>query len=180
MAIKITEKTRKTLLYVAMALLAFMVAIGAPMAIGSCRRNDLKGATASFTVYAENGKEVELSDFYGEPIVVNFWATWCNPCQQEMPYFDEAYAEYKNDVHFVMVNMTTWEDTKTTSEISKFIADKGYDFPIYFDKKGDAEETYAIESIPLTLFIGKDGKVAYTHTGAMFKTQLYNYIEKIL
>lgn len=57
---------------------------------------------------------------------------------------------------------------------------KGYEFPIYYDKDGDAAKTYGVESIPLTLFIGKDGKVAHTYTGAMTKTQLYNYIEKII
>lgn len=180
MTIKITAKTRKILLYVAMAMVAFLVAIGSPMLINSCRRNDLKGATASFTMYDENGKQVELSDFYGEPIVLNFWATWCSPCQKEMPFFEEAYKEYKKDVHFIMVNMTTWEEDKPTSEIKKFIKEEGYSFPLYFDRKGDAEKTYGVESIPLTLFIGKDGKVAYTHTGAMLKSQLYSYIEKIL
>lgn len=180
MAIKINAKVRKILLYVALALVVLATSFGVRVMVGSCKRNDLKDATASFTVYAENGKKVELSDFYGKPIVVNFWATWCSPCQQEMPHFDDAYAEYKSDVKFLMVNLTTWEEDASTSEVKSFIEKKGYDFPIYYDKDGDAAKTYGVESIPLTLFIGKDGKVAHTYTGAMKKTQLYNYIEKII
>lgn len=181
MAIKINAKVRKILLYVALALVVLATSFGVRIMVGSCSRNDLKDTTASFTVYTEKGKAVELSDFYGkQPIVVNFWATWCGPCQQEMPHFDDAYAKYKKDVTFLMVNMTTWEQDKTQAEILEFIESKGYDFPIYFDKNGEADETYNIESIPLTLFIGKDGKVAYTYSGTMTKTQLYNYIEKII
>ena len=59
-----------------------------------------------FEVIDKEGNPVKLSSFFGKPIVLNFWASWCGPCQSEMPDFNEKYAELGGDVHFVMVNMT--------------------------------------------------------------------------
>ena len=59
-----------------------------------------------FNVYDKDGNTVHLSVFFGKPIVLNFWASWCGPCQSEMPDFNEKYAELGDDIHFVMVNMT--------------------------------------------------------------------------
>ena len=59
-----------------------------------------------FTVYDLEGNEVHLTDFFGKPIIVNFWASWCGPCKMEMPDFDVAYNTYKDDIVFLMVNMT--------------------------------------------------------------------------
>ena len=59
-----------------------------------------------FTVYDMNMNQIQLSDFFGKPIVINFWASWCRPCTSELPAFDRVYREYGDDVTFLMVNLT--------------------------------------------------------------------------
>ena len=60
-----------------------------------------------FTVTDADGNAVKLSDFRGKGVVLNFWASWCGPCKSEMPHFQTAYEQYGDEVHFLMVNMST-------------------------------------------------------------------------
>lgn len=110
----------------------------------------------NFTVYDGDGNAVKLSDFLGKPVVLNFWASWCPPCKREMPDFNEKYLEYKDKIHFVMVNITDgYQETKSSAE--KFLATTDYVFPVYFDTDLDAAYTYGISSVPQTFFIDENG-----------------------
>jgi len=131
-----------------------------------------------FTVYTQDGTTVNLSDFYGKPIVVNFWATWCGPCKSELPAFEQLYSEYGEDITFMMVNLTDGAQ-ETVKGVNKFIMDNGYHFPVYFDTDADAALTYSVYSIPATLFIDADGNIVASHMGAMSESTLRNYIESL-
>lgn len=131
-----------------------------------------------FTVLNSNGEKVKLSDFFGKPIVVNFWATWCGPCQFELPEFDEAYKKYNEDIEFLMVNLTDGY-SETVDAVKAFAKKSNYDFPLYFDTEYSATEAYNIYSIPQTLFIDKEGNILESYTGMMNKGLLESYIEKI-
>ena len=85
-----------------------------------------------FTVYTTDGTPVSLSDHFGRPILINFWATWCPPCKSEMPDFDRVYADYGDDVVFMMINMTDGS-RDTVESAAAFVADNGYSFPVYYD-----------------------------------------------
>jgi len=114
----------------------------------------------SFTVYDADGNTVQLSDYFGKPIVLNFWASWCGPCRMEMPHFQAAYEEFGDQVHFLMVNMTADRETKQTA--MKFLEEEGYTFPVLYDTKQDAAITYGVMSLPTTLFLDAQGHgVAY-------------------
>ena len=95
---------------------------------------DERAMAPDMTVYDRDGKEVHLSDYIGKPIVLNFWASWCGPCQMEMPDFNEKYQELGEEVQFLMINMTDGS-RETVEKASAFIEEQGYGFPVFYDTK---------------------------------------------
>ena len=119
-----------------------------------------------FTALDAQGNEVRLSDYFGKPIVLNFWASWCGPCKSEMPDFDEAYLAQGEEIQFLMVNMT--DGSRETLDTAKsFVADSGYSFPVVFDVNQEAAMTYAVSSLPTTFFIAADGSMVAYAMGAI-------------
>ena len=131
-----------------------------------------------FTVYDKDGNEVNLSSFFGKPIVLNFWASWCPPCRMEMPDFNEKYLELGDEVHFLMVNMTTGRETKQSAQ--EFIQEENFSFPIYFDTNQDAAITYSAYSLPTTYFINSEGEAVAQATGAIDIDTLQRGIDMIM
>ena len=148
----------------------------APTAQTTEPANDL---TPEFTVYDLDGKEVHLSDFFGKPIVLNFWASWCGPCQMEMPDFNEKYLEIGEKVQFLMVNMTDGS-RETVESASAFIAEQGYSFPVYYDADLDAATVYSVYSLPTAYFIDVEGYTVARATGAISGETLQRGIDMIM
>ena len=127
--------------------------------------------TPDFTVLDGEGNSVKLSDFFGKPIVLNFWASWCPPCKAELPDFEDAYKKYDGEVVFLMVNMT--DNQMETVEVAKdFIKTHGYTFPVYYDVNYQAATVYGIRSIPQTYFINAEGEAVASATGMISAAQL--------
>lgn len=132
-----------------------------------------------FTVYDQDGNEVNLSEYIGKPTIVNFWASWCGPCQMEMPDFDEKYKELGEEVHFLMVNMT--DGSQETIETAKaFVEKSGYSFPVYYDTDMDAAMTYGVTSLPSTFFIDAEGKAVAWAQGMIDAATLQKGIDMLL
>lgn len=141
---------------------------------------DIKKNTApDFTVLDKDGNTVRLSDKFGKPVVINFWATWCPPCKQELPDFDKLCKEYGDRVVFMMVNLTDgYRDTVDGTK--RFVSGKGYTFPVYFDTKDNAASAYNVSSIPQTTFIDAKGNIYTTRIGAMNEATLRIYLNALL
>lgn len=131
-----------------------------------------------FAVLDGEGNEVRLSDFYGKPIVLNFWATWCGPCKREMPEFNAAYLAQGDEIQFMMVNLT--DGTQDTVEsVKAFIEDAGYEFPVFYDVNYEGANAYGVSAIPLTLFIDADGVIQAYANQAISGEMLQNGIDLI-
>ena len=109
-----------------------------------------------FTVYDLEGNVHKLSDFRGKPVILNFWASWCGPCKSEMPDFDAKFAEYGENIHFLMVNLTD-NYQETLDSASAYVAEQGYSFPVYYDTAMEAAAAYGVNAIPVTYFIDAEG-----------------------
>lgn len=140
-----------------------------------------KTAAPDFTVYDAKGNKVKLSDFKGKPVVLNFWASWCPPCKGEMPHFNKVYADMKDDVVFLMVDLVDGQ-RETQTKGKAYVQEQKFDFPVYFDNadnKQQAAEAYGISSIPDTLFIDSDGNIVNAYQGAIDEKTLISGINSI-
>ena len=139
----------------------------------------MRNMAANFTAYDDAGNPVSLKDMRGKPVVVNFFASWCGPCKMEMPYFDEFYHQYGDQVTFMMVNLCAFgNDTKENGK--KMVEQGGWTFPVYFDTDGDAALKYAIRSMPTTIFVSPDGELTGRHTGVISREALEKTIKGML
>lgn len=145
---------------------------------GASAESEDKTKAADFTVLNKKGEPVKLSDFFGKPIVVNFWASWCPPCRSEMPHFDKAYSDHKDRVAFLMVDLVDGQ-RETVESGQDYIDGEGFDFPVYFDTDQEAAFAYMVQSIPTTLFIDSQGHIVKKVSGAMDEETLKGYLEKI-
>lgn len=120
-----------------------------------------------------SGDSVKLSDYKGKIIFLNFWATWCPPCREEMPVMQQIYEDYKDeDVVILAVNPTIVElqggrdSDRAQKKVKEFLADKDYTFPIFFDEENKAWSIYQQRGIPVNYIIDKQGIVRYGFSGA--------------
>ncbi|WP_100404853.1 TlpA disulfide reductase family protein [Bacillus solitudinis] len=121
---------------------------------------------APFQLKTLRGKEVSLSDFIGQPVVINFFATWCGPCQEEMPIIVEMEKRLSaKGVAFLAVNMTSQEENK--KEIQPFLNHFRAPFDVLLDEEGDVMEQYQMIGIPTTIVIDEKGVIIQRINGGL-------------
>lgn len=141
---------------------------------------EAKGSLApDFTVYDLEGNPHKLSDFQGKPVLLNFWASWCGPCQMEMPDFQKFYESHGDQVNFVIVNLTDGQQ-ETVESASTFIQEKGYTFPVYYDTDIDAAMKYGVNAVPVSYFIDAEGYFVAWAQGALSSDMLQQGMDMLL
>ena len=129
-----------------------------------------------FTAYTLTGEAVRLSDYAGKPVVINFWATWCPPCRQELPGFENAWQQYGDDVVFLMVAC----GGEAVDEVESFVAEGSYTFPVYVDSDGSGAAAYGINAIPVTALVDAEGNLFAYQVGAVEEDSLRGAIDLML
>ena len=114
-----------------------------------------------------DGKPVALSDLKGKPVLLNFWATWCPPCRDEMPYIQEIYEEWSGKgLELLAVNMGD-----SSSKVKRFLENYNLSFPVLLDTKQTVAQKYNIRGIPATFFIDENGIIQVVKVGAFVDKQ---------
>lgn len=126
-----------------------------------------------FTLVDQYGETHSLSDYKGQIIFLNFWATWCPPCREELPYIEELYREYQeagdDSVAFVGVTFPGLGSEKDVEGVKAFLTENDYTFPVLMDESADLAESYYITAFPTTFIIEADGNVLGYIPGGMTK-----------
>ena len=132
------------------------------------------GQEPAFEATALTGDRINLSDYEGQVVMLNFWATWCRPCRAEMPAIQSAYAALHDD-GFTVLAINAMESPQT---IAPFVDAFGLDFPVLVDTSGRLQRQFAIQSYPTSIFIDANGEIYAQHSGMLNDTQLQTYIDQ--
>ena len=139
---------------------------------------NLKGQTApDFTLQSLEGKPVRLSDFRGKAVLLNFWATWCQPCKIEMPWFVDLQKQY-GDQGLQVVGIAM--DDASEKDIADFAKDLGVNYPILIGKDSVSDAFGGVPYLPTTFYIGRDGRVVDKVFGLKGKAEIEADIKKAL
>jgi peroxiredoxin len=114
-----------------------------------------------FTLRTLEGKNLRLGEQRGQVVLVNFWATWCGPCRQEMPHLNKLYEKYKSS-GFVLLGVNVDDDTRQAAGVANKL---GVKFPVLPDADKRVSKQYDLSAMPSTVLIDRDGRVRYLHRG---------------
>ncbi|MBU2955418.1 TlpA family protein disulfide reductase [Marinobacter sp. F3R08] len=114
-----------------------------------------------FTLESRSGENLRLEEHRGEVVMLNFWASWCGPCRQEMPLMDELYSQYK-DLGFTILAVNVDENR---AEAHRFLEKVPVNYPILYDPESSVSELYEVQAMPTTVMIDRDGNARYLHYG---------------
>jgi peroxiredoxin len=145
----------------------------APQAAAQLAAAPVVGAPApDFELIDLDGATVRLADLRGRPILLNFWATWCDPCRDEMPLFESALGEF-GDAGLVVLGIDADEPAELVAE---FRDELELTFPLLLDPGGEVQELYRIRGYPTTFFVDAEGVIRAQHIGVLREERLRRYL----
>lgn len=120
------------------------------------------------------GESMNLIEFRGKIVLINFWASWCEPCKVEMPFFEKIYQEPGSELEILAVNFD-----ESPQIVSKFVDEFGLSFPILLDPGGEVQNLYRVRGYPTTFVIDETGVVQFHHIGLFNEDQLRVYLDQL-
>ncbi len=155
----------------------------------SCERKEEEGASTNSNItYAKNfsissldgNKKVELKNFKGKLVVINFWASWCGPCREEMPFLEKTWDIYK-DRGMVFLGINVLDEEKNAKD---FLHSFGISYVNLKDSSGEVADAYSVVALPVTFFIDKEGRIIRRNYGAFLgktgEANFITYLEEIM
>ncbi|MGE7928358.1 thiol-disulfide oxidoreductase ResA [Lysinibacillus xylanilyticus] len=173
------EKKKKRLVIRTIILAVLVLAIGYTV-YGTATKDKVEliavGSQApDFTLVDLNGEKHKLSDYKGQGVFLNFWGTFCPPCEKEMPAINRQYQVFKDQgVQTLSVNIA-----QTDFEVQSFVDRHKLTFPVVIDKTKSVMTAYNVGNLPATLLIDPDGKVAKIITGELTEEKIASYMELV-
>jgi peroxiredoxin len=141
-------------------IIVLLLSLTAPLNFAA-NSQTIEGTAPNFTLKSDSGKNIRLSEYRGQVVLVNFWASWCGPCRQEMPALNALQKKYEKLGFTVMgVNLDQNPD-----DAQKVLRDIPVDFPILYDNENVVSESYDVDAMPTTVLIDRDGNMRYLHRG---------------
>lgn len=128
-----------------------------------------------FTLQNLNGEKVNLSQYKGKTILINFWATWCIPCESELATLSKVYNDYKENKDIVILTINVGEKEETAKD---FMIKNKYSFPVLLDSTGEIAKEYGVKALPVSVVINKEGKVVEYKRGEMNLTEMQDILKK--
>ncbi|MGG3805871.1 redoxin domain-containing protein [Metabacillus fastidiosus] len=137
---------------------------------------ELGSKAPDFELETLDGKTVNLSDFEGKKVFLNFWGTWCGPCKEEMPDMEKIHKTYGNDVVILAVNKTSRE--KNLNTVNQFIHKYNLTFPIALDKEDNVNTQYEVIGLPTSYFIDEKGIITNVRIGGVSYEQMELFVKE--
>ncbi len=131
-----------------------------------------------FTLKSLGGENLKLSELRGEVVMVNFWASWCGPCRQEMPLLDQLYKRYQ-PMGFTILGVNVEENAGAAKKV---LQEQPVSFPILFDPSNQVSELYQVSAMPSTFLVDRDGKLRFLHKGYLpgYEEQYQQQIKELI
>ena len=138
----------------------------------------ISGPAPNFTLKSIDGKNIKLSELSGNVVLINFWASWCGPCLQEMPLLNAIHQKYE-PLGFTVLGVNVEENS---ANARAFLAERGVDFPILLDSKNQVSKLYDVVAMPTTVVVDRDGNMRFLHKGykAGDETEYRKMVKKLV
>ena len=138
-----------------------LLAVCAALATGAASTAVAADTAPDFTLKSRDGTNLRLSELRGQVVMINFWASWCGPCRQEMPLLDALFEQYE-PLGFTLLGVNVEQDT---ADAERLLKDAPVSFPVLYDPDNSVTKAYDVVAMPSTILVDRDGNMRFVHHG---------------